>query len=86
MNYHITVRHGAQTQRYLTISVSAGDAAEALVLASKEIPAEVVAEVDLVELRVAPDFDKRFPEDLASEAPTQAGDAPAGGIGEPPSE
>jgi hypothetical protein len=85
MDYQITVRHGAQTQRYLTISVSAGDAAEALVLASREIPTEVVAEVDLVELRVAPDFDKRFPEDLASEASPQGGDAPAGGTGEAPS-
>lgn len=84
MDYHITVRHGAQTQRYLTISVSAQDAAEALVLASREIPVEVVAEVDLVELRVAPDFDKRFPDEPASEAFPPGGDTPAGGAGENP--
>ena len=84
MDFQITIRYGARSQRYLTYSIAAADAAEAMVLASEQIPAEVVAEVDLVEMRVAPDFDKRFPDDEASteappgippREPTSAGDS-----------
>ncbi|MDC0160120.1 hypothetical protein OAJ07_01505 [Gemmatimonadales bacterium] len=59
MNYQITVRFGGQRQRYHTFNVSANDAATALHQAADEIPAEIVSDVDLVELRVAIDPDRR---------------------------
>lgn len=78
MDFQITVRYGSRIQRYMTFTVTAPDAAEALALASRKIPSEVVGEVDLVELRVAPDFDKTFPEEdpPGEERP---GTAPQGG-------
>jgi len=73
MDYQITVRFGSRIQRYLTLAVSAQDAAEAMVLASQNIPPEVVPEVDLVELRVAPDFEKTFPDQSPPDDPLPDG-------------
>jgi hypothetical protein len=58
MEYQLTVRYGKTTQRYLTFTVEAADVPVALRAAADQIPAEVTQEVDLVELRVAPGFDK----------------------------
>jgi hypothetical protein len=80
MDFQVTIRHGRRTQRYMTISVAARDAAEAMALASGKIPAEVVPEVDLVEIRLAPDFDKRFP-DTGAEAATPPETPPRGHVG-----
>jgi len=59
MRFQVTVRHGAQRQRYHTFEVEAHDAATALRLAAERMPPEISAETDLVELRVAPDPDSR---------------------------
>jgi hypothetical protein len=66
MDYQVTVRYGNRSQRYLTLSITARDAAEALRLAADRIPEDVLPEADLVELRAAPDFDKAIPD---SDAP-----------------
>ena len=58
MDYQVTVRHGKKIRRYLSFQVEAPDAAEALRLAADGIPGEFAGEVDIVELREAPDFDK----------------------------
>ena len=60
MDYQVTVRYGKKTQRYLTLALSTPDVPSALRLAAEEIPEDLVEEVDLVELREAPDFDKTF--------------------------
>jgi len=59
MNFQVTVRHGARHQRYHTYVVAAADAREALAVAARELPAEIAADADLVELRVAVDPDAR---------------------------
>lgn len=59
MTYQITVRYGSRSQRYHTFTLEAEDVAAALRQAGAEIPADVVAEADLVELRVAVDPDRR---------------------------
>lgn len=59
MAYQITVRYGTRYQRYHTYVVQADDAREALRTAAEEMPDEIVAEADLVELRVAVDPDER---------------------------
>jgi len=59
MRFQVTVRHGGRYQRYHTLMVEADDAREALGRAASQIPDEVAAEADLVELRVAPDPDAR---------------------------
>jgi hypothetical protein len=61
MNYQVTVRYGRRTHRYLSLSVEAPDAVAALRAAADEVPAEVASEVDIVELREAPDFEKTLP-------------------------
>ena len=61
MNYQITVRYGTKTQRYMTLTVEAPDAPAALRLAADGIPRDIVSQVDLVELRGAPDFEKERP-------------------------
>jgi hypothetical protein len=61
MDYQITIRHGRKTQRYLTLAVEATDAAAALREAADRIPEELVGDVDIVELREAPDFEKTLP-------------------------
>jgi hypothetical protein len=61
MDYQITIRHGKKTQRYLTLAVEATDAAAALRKAADQIPEELVGDVDIVELREAPDFEKTLP-------------------------
>jgi len=58
MEYQLTVRYGKKTQRYLTFTVEATDVPVALRAAADQIPAEISPEADLVELRVAPDFEK----------------------------
>ena len=60
MNYQVTIRYGRKIQRYHSLTVEAADAVAALRLAADEIPAEIAGEVDIVELRKAPDFDKNI--------------------------
>lgn len=59
MRFQVTVRHGTRRQRYHTLVVEADDAREALRRASSEIPDDVAAETDLVELRIAPEPEAR---------------------------
>ncbi len=59
MRYQITVRYGGRHQRYHTYVVEAGDAARALAAAAADLPPGIAPEVDLVEMRVAVDPDKR---------------------------
>lgn len=59
MRFQITVRYGTRYQRYHTFEVEAGDAREALGRAGEEIPDEIAAEADLVELRVAAGEEER---------------------------
>jgi hypothetical protein len=59
--YQITVRYGTRFQRYHTFTVDAPHVGEALRLASEGVPAEILPEADLVELRVAVDPDAREP-------------------------
>jgi hypothetical protein len=59
MNYQITVRYGGGSQRYHTFQLEAPDAAVALTMAGNQMPAEIAPEVDLVELRIAVDPEKR---------------------------
>ena len=58
MNYQITIRYGRKIQRYHSLTLEAPDAAGALRAAADGIPTEILGEVDIVELREAPDFDK----------------------------
>jgi len=60
MDYQVTIRYGKKKQRYLSLAVTAPDAPAALRLAADGIPSDLAPEVDLVELRGAPDFDKTF--------------------------
>ena len=69
MNYQVTIRYGRKTHRYLSLAVEAPDAVAALRKAADEVPVEITPEVDIVELRPAPDFEKRLP-------PTKAPDTP----------
>ena len=60
MDYQVTIRYGRKIQRYHSLTVEAADAVAALRLAADEVPPEIAAEVDIVELREAPDFDKNI--------------------------
>ncbi|MFH1766202.1 MAG: hypothetical protein ABIF09_18610 [Gemmatimonadota bacterium] len=60
MDYQVTIRYGKKSQRYLTLAITAPDVPSALRMAADGVPEEVASEVDLVELREAPDFDKTF--------------------------
>jgi hypothetical protein len=51
MNFQVTARYGRKSQRYHTYEVTADSAVDALRLAADQIPVEIAAEVDLVELR-----------------------------------
>ena len=62
MDYQVTIRYGKKSQRYLSLTVEASDVPGALRIAADGLPPEVVPEIDLVELRLAPDFDKTFPD------------------------
>jgi len=59
MNFQITIRFGARRHRYHTFTVEAEDARAALARAAREMPDEVAAEADLVEMRVAVDPEER---------------------------
>jgi hypothetical protein len=59
MNFQVTARYGGRYQRYHTFVVDAVDAKAALLSAADELPPEIAPEIDLVELRVAVDPDKR---------------------------
>jgi len=59
MHFQITVRYGAARQRYHTYVVEAADARGALGAAATDMPDEVAAEADLVEVRVAVDPERR---------------------------
>jgi hypothetical protein len=56
MDFHVTVRHG---HRYHLITVTAEDAAAAMVAAAHSIPADILPSVDLVEVRRGIDGDAR---------------------------
>ena len=60
MHYQVTVRFGRKSKGYHSFAVEAQDAVSALRAAPDMIPPELVPEVDLVELREAPDFDKNM--------------------------
>lgn len=60
MNFQVTIRYGKKVQQYLSLAVDAPHAPAALRQAADQIPQEIVDAVDLVELREAPDFDKRL--------------------------
>jgi len=62
VSYQATIRYGKKIQQYLFLAVEAPDVPEALRQVADQIPAEIAGEVDLVELREAPDFDKRMEE------------------------
>ena len=62
MSYQATIRYGKKIQQYLSLAVEAPNVPEALRQVADQIPAEIAGEVDLVELREAPDFDKRMEE------------------------
>jgi hypothetical protein len=57
--FQITVRYGQRYQRYHTFTVQAPDVAVALRQAADQLPAEILPEADLVELRPAVDPDAR---------------------------
>jgi hypothetical protein len=59
MRFQVTVRYGGRRQRYHTYVVEAGDAREALGMAAESLPVEIATDVDLVELRIAVDPDRR---------------------------
>ncbi len=59
MDFRITLRYGGSRQRYHTFVVSGADAPAALRRAADEVPAEIAADVDLVELRIAVDPEAR---------------------------
>ena len=59
MRYQVTVRYGERRQRYHTYAVDAADAGAALEAAAAQMPADVRADADLVELRTAVDPDTR---------------------------
>jgi hypothetical protein len=53
--FRITARYGRKVQRYHTFQVEATGAVAALRMAADQIPEEIEPDVDLVELRVAPE-------------------------------
>lgn len=59
MHYQITVRYGGARQRYHTFVVEAEDGPDALRRAADGVPAEIAPHVDLVELRIAVDPERR---------------------------
>lgn len=59
MHYQVTVRYGGRYQRYHTYVVEAENARVALSVAGEQMPTEIAAVADLVELRVAVDPEKR---------------------------
>lgn len=59
MRYQVTARYGTRSQRYHTCFVEAEDASAALAAAAGELPTEIAAEVDLVELRIAVEPEER---------------------------
>jgi hypothetical protein len=61
MKYQITIRYGRKSHRYFSLTLEAPDAVAALRKAADEVPAEITPEVDIVELREAPDFEKTLP-------------------------
>ena len=59
MHYQITVRYGGARQRYHTLVVEADDAPAALRATADALPPEIAPQVDLVELRIAVDPERR---------------------------
>jgi hypothetical protein len=59
MQYQVTVRYGGGRQRYETYVVEAADAVEGLRVAADQIPSDIAPAVDLVELRVSVDPERR---------------------------
>jgi hypothetical protein len=61
MDYQVTIRYGKKAHRYLSLAVEAPDAVSALRKAADGVPEEIASEIDIVELREAPDFEKTLP-------------------------
>lgn len=59
MRFQVTVRYGSRYQRYHTFEVEGADVRDALAEAARRVPEEVAVEADLVEVRVAPDPERR---------------------------
>ena len=59
MLFQVTLRYDDGGQRYHTFTVDATDALQALRDAADQAPGEIAAAVDLVELRIAPDPERR---------------------------
>ncbi|HET9947934.1 MAG TPA: hypothetical protein VFQ22_03295 [Longimicrobiales bacterium] len=59
MRFQVTVRYGAQRQRYHAYAVEGEDARAALAAAAEQMPERIAAEADLIELRVAVEPDAR---------------------------
>ncbi|RMH17908.1 MAG: hypothetical protein D6701_06985 [Gemmatimonadetes bacterium] len=59
MRFQLTVRFGAPSQRYDVRVVEGDDLRAALRAAAAALPDEVAATADLIELREAPDPDRR---------------------------
>lgn len=57
--FQVTLRYGGERLRYHTFTVEAEHAAAALASSATQIPAEIVASVDLVEVRIAVSPDER---------------------------
>jgi hypothetical protein len=61
MEYQVTIRYGRRKQRYLSLTVDAANAVSALHAAADQVPEEIVSDIDIVELREAPDYEKNLP-------------------------
>jgi hypothetical protein len=61
MDYQVTIRYGKKAHRYFSLAVEAPDAVSALRKAADGVPEEIASEIDIVELREAPDFEKTLP-------------------------
>lgn len=59
MHFQVTARYGGRRQRYHTFVVEAADAKAAMISATEQIPPEIASEIDLVEIRVAVDPERR---------------------------
>lgn len=60
MLYQITIRYGRKTKGYHSLTVEGENALAALRITADQIPPEIGEEIDIVELREAPDFDKNI--------------------------
>ena len=59
MIFDITIRYGTRHQRYHTLNLEVSGMAEALERAAAELPPEILAEADIVEIRKGVDPERR---------------------------